>query len=100
MTRVYSLLGAQQQRAKVESSARMLTAPHCPDIFMKSMNRIAATGDISSPPMGEAAAWRAAVGWMEPELWRLCHNEDICCSGDAAKQPNSDHVVCRGSNDD
>jgi hypothetical protein len=38
--------------------------------------------------MGEAAAM---MGWErvdEPELWRLCHNEDICCSGTAAKQPN------------
>ena len=52
------------------------------------MNLIAGPGDISWPPMGVAAAWPAAVAWMEPELWRLCHNEDICCSGNAAKQPN------------
>jgi len=88
MTRGYSLSGVSNSAQKLNFLPGCVRAPHCPDIFMKSMNRIAATGDISSPPMGEAAAWRAAVGWMEPELWRLCHNEDICCSGNAAKQPN------------
>jgi hypothetical protein len=51
------------------------------------MNLIAGSGDISLPPMGEAAA-AAVTGWMEPKLWQVCHNEDISCSGNAAKQPN------------